>query len=147
MSVSYDAWSCYMMVMSYNTSPTIDACSCDISPAIDAWLYHMIHHLPSMHGHVTYCITYHRCMLISYDAWSCHIMHHLQLMHGYVILCITYHRCMVISYSASPTIDVCQYHMMLGHAIWLSCHIMHHLPSMYVNIIWCLVMLYDGRVI
>ena len=68
------------MVMSYDTSLTIDAWSCL-----------MIHHLLSMHGHVILYITYHRYMDMSYDksptidAWSCHVVHHLLSMHGHVI--------------------------------------------------------------
>ena len=88
-SPTIDAWSCHMMhhlssmhghviwyityhrcmVMSFDTSPT-NRCmvmSCDTSTIIDAWSCHMIHHLPSMHGHVIWYITYHRCMVMSYD--------------------------------------------------------------------------------
>jgi len=88
-----------------------------------------------MHGHVIWCNTYHRCMVMSYnasssiDAWSCRIMHHLPSMHCHVTYYFTFHRCMVMS------CDI-MHHLP-------SMHIMHHLPSMHVNIIWCLIMLYD----
>ena len=100
--------------------------------------FYMIHHLsschiliylPSMHGHVLWYITYHRCTAISFDTsptidarqchmihhlpsmgWTFHMIHHLQLVNGHVIWYITYIWCMVIS--------------------WV-----HHLPSMYGYII------------
>ena len=139
------------MVMSSNTSSTIDAWSC-----------RKIHHLPSMHGNVIWYITYHRCKIMSYDtstvidAWSCHlmqhlrschVMHHLHLIHGHVIWYITYHRCMVISYDASPTIDAWSCHiirrcMVMSYDTLPSidarqCHLTHHLPSMQDNVLWC----------
>jgi hypothetical protein len=41
--------------------------SCDTSPTIDAWSCNMIRNLPSMHGHVIWYMTYHRCMVMSCD--------------------------------------------------------------------------------
>ena len=80
------------IIKSYDISPTV--LSWDTSPTIDALL----------------CITYYWCMVISYDtsctfdAWSCHVIHHLPLMFGHVIWFITYYRCMAVSYDESPTV-------------------------------------------
>ena len=100
------------------------AMSCDTSPTIVSWSFHMIHLLPSMHGHVIWYITYHRCMVMSYDTSICchamlyityrlcHMIHNLQSMHGHVIWCITYQSmhghvmCYII------------YQSMHGHVIW-----------------------------
>jgi len=108
------------MVISYDTSPTLMhdyviwyitfhqylVRSYYKSPTIDSWSFHMIHHLPSVNGHIIWYITY-------IDAWLCHMIHHLPSILGQVILYITYHRCMVIL-----------------------CHMIHHLPSMHGHVIW-----------
>ena len=87
--------------------------------------------LPSMHGHVIWHITYHRCMVMSYDtspiidAWSYHLIHHLPSMHGrFMIHHLLSMHSDFMSYDASPTIDAS------------SCHVIHHLPSMHCHIIW-----------
>ncbi len=142
------------MVMSYDASPTIDA-----------WLCHVIHHLPSMHSHVIWHITYHLCLVISYDtspsidAWLCNMIY------GTVI---AKHRCMVMFNETSPTFDAWSCHMMhhlpsMSYVLFIqsmhgdtsptidawSCHIIHHLSLMPGHIIWyityhrCMVMFYD----
>jgi len=141
--------------------------SCDTSPTIDARQYHLKHHLPSMHGNVIWYITYHQCKIMSYDtstiidAWSCHLMQRLPSMHANIIWClimlydasptivawscrimhhlpcdasitfdfiwfIAYHRWMFISFVTSHTIDGC------------SCLVLYHLPSMHSHVMWCI---------
>jgi len=114
---------------------------------------HVIHHLPSMHGHVMLYITYHWYMVIAYytsptiDAWSCHVMHqllsisyhsspiidgcsclllhHIPSMDVHVLCYITYHRCIVMSCDALPTIKVWSCYTIDA---W-SCHVIHQLLS------------------
>ena len=127
------------MVMSYDTSPTIDVWSCcDTSSTIDAWPCHMLHHLPSMHGHVIWYITFHRCMVMScdtsptIDAWSFHIMHHLPSMHVNITWCLIMLYDTVMSYNASPTVYgiYLPYDTSSTIDAW-PCHMIHHLASMH----------------
>jgi hypothetical protein len=129
------------MVISFNSSPTIDA-----------WSYHLIHHLRSyhlihqlpwinsschmihqlllLHGHILWCITYHR---------SYYLIHHVPLIHIHFILCITYHRLIVLSYDTSPT--VISYNTLVVSSNsspiidkW-SYHLIHHLPSINFHVV------------
>ena len=90
--LSIYAWSCHMIhhllsmhghVLWYITYYRCMVMSYDTSPTIDAWSCHIIHHPLPMHGHVMLYITYYRCMVMSYDtsptfdAWSCHVTHQL----------------------------------------------------------------------
>ena len=129
------------MVISFNSSPTIDA-----------WSYHLIHHLRSyhlihqlpwinsschmihqlllLHGHILWCITYHR---------SYYLIHHVPLIHIHFILCITYHRLIVLSYDTSPTVIsyntlVVSFNSSPTIDAW-SYHLIHHLLSMHVHVI------------
>jgi len=124
--------------MGYITYHRCIVMSYDTSPIIDAWSCHVIHHLP---GHSLWYITFHRCIVMlccsspSIDAMSSLLIHHLPSMHGHVLWYIIYHRwfltyqwyikhhlpsCNVINqlyrymimlYDTSPTIDViCTFH-------------------------------------
>ena len=124
---------CMIMVMSYDSLPTIDACS-----------FHMIHHLPSMHGHVKWYITYHRrivmlgfitlhlCVVMSYDTSPTN--------HTSMLLYFNYLRCMVMSYDTSCRI-ISYDTSMDDHVIWyITYHpyidvIILHLPSMHGHVI------------
>jgi hypothetical protein len=116
------------MIISRDTSPTNNACSC-----------YMIHHLLST---IDCHITNHRYMVIScnispnIDVWSCHVICHLTSMHGHVILLYvtvmlfyTSHtidvHCMAILYDSSPTIDKLLYHV-IRHTV-ISCDTVGHL--------------------
>ena len=102
---------CYRyMVILYDTSPTIDV-----------WSYHMILHLPSIHGHVMWYITYHTCMS------TCRIAQRLPSMHGHVL------GCMVMLFDVSPIIDMSTCH--IAHQL-RSCHVIHHLPLIHGYVIW-----------
>ena len=117
--------------------------SCDTSSTIDAWSCHVMHHLPSMHGHVIWFITYHRCivmsddappMIMSYDAsptivtWTFHLIHHLPVM----------------SCDTSLTFDF------IWFIICYSCMVIYHLSSIHGRVMWyityhrCMVMSYDA---
>jgi hypothetical protein len=87
----------WCLVMSCDTSPTIDARSCQMIHHIPSmgWTYHIMHQLMSM-GFTFYMI---------HHLSSCHILLHLPSMHGHVLWYITYHRCTAISFDTSPPID------------------------------------------
>ena len=132
------------MVMSYDTCHMIIHHLASMHATIDAWSCHMTHHIPSMHGHVIWYITYHRCMVMSHDtsstidAWSFHDTSPIiNAWWFHVIWYITYHRCIIMSCDTSSAIDALSYHMI------------HHLLSMHGHVIWyityyrCMVMLYD----
>jgi len=95
---------------------------------VDAWSYHMIRHLLSMHGHVICYITHHCFILMSYDTsptvMSCDTSPTIDF-----IWFVTCHRCMVMSYDTSPTGHVIWY--IAYHVIWYTtyhrCHMIHHL--------------------
>ena len=121
-----DAWSCHIiwyiiyyrcMVMSYDTSPTIDACS-----------FHMLHHLPSMHGHIIWYIIYHRCMIMWYDTCPTVMLYHIIHYQPVILYSPIY-----MSYYTRTTIDAWSYYKM--HHL-RSCHMIHHLSSMHGHVIW-----------
>jgi hypothetical protein len=128
--------------------------------------FHMIHPLPSLHGHVMWYITYHvmhQLLSISYDSspiidgCSCLLLHHIPSMDVHVLCYITYHRCIVMSCDALPTIKVWSCYTIdawschVIHQLLLisydsspaivawSCHVIHHLSSMHGHVIWCII--------
>ena len=76
---------------------------------VDAWSYHMIRHLLSMHGHVICYITYHCFILMSYDTSPT-----------------------VMSCDTSPTIDFIlpSMHGHVWYITYRSCHMIHRLPCL-----------------
>ena len=83
--------------MSYGTSPTIDAWSC-----------HMTYHLPLMHGHFIWYITYYRCMIMSYDT----LVHGKTIHHLFTFIVLNFF-CLIPVYC---------------HLVWF--HVVNHLsPS------------------
>ena len=120
-----------------------------------------MHHLPSIHGHVIWYITYHQYLAMSYDTLT-----NCPWKNDNMMWFITYHRYNVISYDTSPTVmpwdtshrnnawscyvihhlpSMHGYHLplLVGHVMWniiyhrwWSYHMIHHLPSMHGYVIW-----------